>query len=283
MNGTKSSKREEVAAMPAGPEQPSHRVIRPSRLLRADWELLSVLIMRSWRSRGRGGFLALLWQIMTPLFLLTVYYCAFGEILKLKQSMGSANYALSMFCGMAVFNIFAESLNAGAHSIISQPGYVRNAFFDLEVLPLTAVGCAFLTGLCWIVVVLGAAGLHGTLGLHLLWLPLILIPYCAFCIGIAFFSGAASVYFRDFPLLAVLLQQGLFFLTPVLYPIGIVPESFRPLVLSNPLTGFVEAFRAAVFGLPVEKIGQLWVVGFVICLPGWGFFRMTRKGFIDAV
>ena len=253
------------------------------RTLYADWELLTVLVPRTWRSRGKGGLFSALWPVVTPLFLLTVYYCAFGVGLNLKQSTGGISYALSMFSGMALFNVFAECLHAGANSIISRPGYVRNASFDLEVLPLTAVGCAFLTGLCWFAVVLAAAGCAGTLGVRLLRLPLVLLPFCMFCIGIALFAGAISVYLRDFPQFAVLLQQGLFFLTPIVYPASVIPASYRPLFFANPLTGFVEAFRAAIFGFPVERVGLLWGVGIAVGLAGWAFFRKTRKGFIDAV
>ena len=253
------------------------------RALCADRVLLTVLVARSWKSRGKGGLFSALWPIVTPLFLLAVYYCAFGLILNLRQNVGGVNYALSMFSGMALFNVFAESLNAGAWSIISQPGYVRNASFDLEVLPLTAVGCAFLTGLCWLAVVLAAAGCAGTLGIRLLWLPAVLIPFGLFCAGVALFSGAASVYLRDFPQFAVLLQQGLFFLAPIVYPASVIPAPYRRWLYLNPLTGFVEAFRAAVFGLPVENVGLLWIVGIAAAFAGWVFFRKTRKGFIDAV
>lgn len=253
------------------------------RTLYADWELLTVLVPRTWRSRGKGGLFSALWPVVTPLFLLTVYYCAFGVVLNLRQNSGGVNYALSMFSGMALFNVFAECLHAGANSIISRPGYVRNASFDLEVLPLTAVGCAFLTGLCWFAVILAAAGCAGMLGPRLLWLPLVLIPFGFFCTGVALFAGAVSVYLRDFPLFAVLLQQGLFFLTPIVYPAEVIPASYRPWLFANPLTGFVEAFRAALFGLPVERIGLLWVTGIAAGLAGWAFFRQTRKGFIDAV
>lgn len=261
----------------------ARRPAEPFRTLRTDWELLTVLVSRSWRSRGKGGVFSALWPIMTPLFLLAVYYCAFGLILDLRKGIGGANYALSLFSGMALFNVFAESLNAGAFSIISQPGYVRNASFDLEVLSLTAAGCAFLTGLCWLAVVLAAAGWAGTLGIRLLWLPLVLIPFGFFCAGVALFSGAISVYVRDFPQFAALLQQGLFFLAPIVYPASVIPERYRPWLYVNPLTGFVEAFRASVFGLPVEKVGLLWIIGIAAALAGWAFFHKTRRGFIDAV
>lgn len=251
--------------------------------LHGDGELLAVLTLRMWRSRGRGGIFSLLWPVVTPVFLLGVYYCAFGVILGLRRLPGEADYALSMFCGMTVFNVFAESLQTGAVSLISRPGYVKNMTGDPEVLPLAAVGCAMLTGLCWFAVVLAAAGYAGTLGSRLLRLPLILPPWCAFCAGVALFAGAISVFLRDFPQFAVLLQQGLFFLTPIVFPLSAVPEPLRFLILANPLTGFVEAFRAAVFGLPAAGTGTLWLCGFAVLLLGWGFFHRIRREVVDAV
>ena len=269
--------------MPTTPHRIPHRMARFLRALFCGGELLAVLTLRMWRSRGRGGGFSLLWPILTPLLLLAVYYCAFGVILDLRQANGGLHYALSIFSGMAVFNIFAESLQAGACSLIARPGYVKNSTVALEVLPLAAVGCAFLSGLCWFTVVLAAAGWAGTLGVRLLWLPLILLPYCAFCAGTALFAGAVSVFLRDFPQFAVVFQQGIFFLTPIVFPIGIIPASVRPLIHANPLTGFVEAFRAAVFGLPVTGVETLWLSGALVGLLGWGVFHRMKGAIIDAV
>ncbi len=258
-------------------------VSAPLHIPIAERTLLAALTLRMWRSRGKGGLFARLWPLLTPFFLLVIYYCAFGVVLNLRSEFGGANYALFMFSGIAVFNIFSESLSGGAISVISQPGYVKNAGFSLEVLPLAAVGCALFSGTVFLAVTLAAAALGPGLSLRVFLLPLVLLPYLFFCMGTALLAGALSVFIRDFPQFAALLIQGLFFLTPVIYPAGSIPDSCRRLIGLNPLTGYVEAARSAVFGGAFCGWGWLWINGVAVYLLGFIFFHKTRRGFADVI
>lgn len=247
-------------------------------------KLIFALTLRMWRSRGKDGLFAALWPILTPFILLGVYYYVFGVILDFRQGVGGANYALSMFCGISVFNIFAESMNSGAQSMIAHPGYVKNAMFDLEVLPLSGVGCALISGLIYLLTVFAAAGCSGIFRWQAVMVPVSLLPYLLFCAGIAMFCGAMSVFLRDFPIFLLLLQQGLFFLTPIIYPMSKVPETYRKVIEYNPLTGYVESIRSALLGnVEFANWHWLWINGIAVYLLGFCFFRKTRKGFADVI
>ena len=140
----------------------------PWRILYANRELAGTLAFRTWQSRYKGSLFNFLWAFLTPLFLLLVYYLAFGLILNLRSHAGNAEipYALTMFCGMAVYNIFSESVSAACYSVVSQPGYVKKALFDLEVLPFSSFGSSLFSGGIWLAVATAAGLISGRTGLQ---------------------------------------------------------------------------------------------------------------------
>ena len=260
------------------------KISLPFSIIIENGALLTALTKQTWQSRGKSGLIPLLWPFITPVFLLAVYYLAFGVILNLRRSAGQSNYALSLFCGITVFNIFAECLNSGSTSVISQSRFVKNAAFPLEVLPLTTVCLSLITGGIYIMVILAGTWISGIYGLGQLMFIIHLVPFLFFCSGIALFASALSVFFRDFPIGAALIQQGLFFLSPIIYSISIIPERCRFFVELNPLCGYIEAIRSSLLGSSFTgNWWLLWINGLVVYFLGFAFFNKTKKWFADVI
>ena len=241
---------------------------------------------RMWLSRGKGGLFHLLWPFITPAIMLTIYYLAFGVILNLRNLSSDTNYALEMFCGMAIFNIFAETVNTSAYSLTSQANLVKKAVFDLEVIPLATVGCAVISGLFYLAVVLTAAICGGGVSAGLWKLPPLFLAYIFFCAGCAFLVSSLSVFLSDLPMLLPLITQALFFLTPIIYPRSIVPENLLLIVDLNPLSAFVCSMRSSILGTGVVTPLKM-LYPFILCLAsfllGYAFFTKTKKGFPDVL
>ena len=229
----------------------------------------------------------LFWLILLlNIVLLLIYYFAFGVILNIRNTSGNSNYALEMFCGMAVFNIFAETVNSSAYSIISQSNLVKKAVFDLEVIPLSCVGCAAISGIIYLCVALVAATFYGVLGVEILKFPVLFVLYVLFCSGLAFFFSSISVFFPDLPMLLPVFTQALFFLTPIIYPRSVIPESLSLFIDRNPMTSFVCVLRASILNDGVivwADVFHLAVWGIGCFLLGFLFFFKTKKGFSDVL
>ncbi len=262
--------------------------LQPWRILYENRELIATLAYRNWQSRYKGSLFNFLWGFATPGFLLAIYYFAFGVILNLRSYPGSGEvpYALSMFCGMAVYNLFSESVTAAARAVVFQPGYVKRAMFDLEVLPFASLGESLISGVIWLAVAVAAGFCAGRAGMSCLWLPLLLIPYVLFCCGCVFFVSAGSVFLRDLPMIVTLLLQGLFFLCPVIYPVEIIPAAYRSWILLNPMAWFVESVRGAILStgaLNGQTAAVLYGTGVAVFLAGYFFFAKTKRGFADVL
>lgn len=182
---------------------------------------------------------------------------------------------------------FSESVSAACYSVVSQPGYVKKALFDLEVIPFSSFGSSLISGGIWLAVAMVAGLMSGRTGLQCLWLPILLPAYMLFCCGCVFLAAAGSVFLRDLPMLVQLLLQGLFFLCPIIYPVEIVPAAYQGWIRLNPLSWYVESIRGVILNvdgvLVWPALLKLYLAGGIFFLLGFLFFAKTKRGFADVL
>lgn len=261
------------------------------RILRAERRLIVQLARRQIAVRYRGAVLGYFWSFSHPLLMLAVYTFVFGVVFKarwgLENGDGTASFAVMMFCGMAVFNIFSETLNGCATVVLHNVNFVKKIIFPLEILPIVQLMSTMLLGMVWFALVL-AGGL--VLGLPLSWtvlfFPILLVPLMLFSLGLGFFAASVTVYYRDMPHMLGIFTNILFFMTPIFYPASQVPERLRWVLQCNPLTALVtQARKILLLGqLPDWHICVLlWIVALTVCQLGLAWFLKTKKGFADVL
>ena len=254
--------------------------------------LLIQMVRRNVAARYKGSVLGLLWSFVQPLMMLAVYTFVFGIVFKARWgiegvSENGVSFSIIMFCGMAVFNIFSESVNTSAGVVTGNPSYVKKVIFPLEILPLSTVLSTLIFGLAWFALLLAGmfAFTHQIYWTTLL-LPVTLIPLLLFTSGIAFFVASLGVYLRDVQQIIGVVTQILFFMTPIFYPISVVPQRLRWILEYNPLSPVVEETRKMIlFGrLPDWKVCALcFIVSFIVFQLGLAWFAKTKKGFADVL
>ena len=115
--------------------------------------LVFQLVKRNIAIRYRGSALGLVWSFVQPLMMLSIYTFVFSVIFKAKWGVDIGDskgaFAIIMFCGLALYNIFSESVNTSCQIIISNPNFVKKVIFPLEILPLTQVLSSIILGLVW--------------------------------------------------------------------------------------------------------------------------------------
>lgn len=264
----------------------------PSTVLRYRG-LLGHLVYREVHGRVTGSMLGMGWLVLQPLLLLAMYTLVFGVFMKSRwgaQGDDIAYFALALFPGLLVFNIFAECVNRAPTLVLQNPNYVKKVVFPLELLIVPVLAGALVQfGIgfsLWLVLVLV---LQGGVGWGLLLVPLVLLPFVLLVAGLCWALAAMGVYFRDLGNLVPLASQVLMFLSPVLYPISNVPQSVRSALYLNPLTLVVEAVRAAgldtgsaTLVLP-EGFGLYLLAALMVAWLGIRLFRGLRPGFADMV
>jgi lipopolysaccharide transport system permease protein len=232
---------------------PSRRSSTPptcSRTSGGTATLIRQFTLRTFLQRHRGTQLGVLWSILLPLTLLSVYTFVFGTIFKTTTfgehtAQNTLHFASILFCGMAVYSIFAESVIRSPTLILENPNFVKKVVFPVEILPIASLGSALLTGLISIaLVILGTLLSTHTLPWTAILLPIILLPLLTLALGLAWFLAALGVFLRDIGnVVSILVGQILFFLTPILYHPKLLKD-YEWMSTINPLTAIIDGSRS---------------------------------------
>jgi len=272
-----------MQSFPAGPSGLISSLIGHRRLIRA-------LTVREISARYRGSVLGLAWSIAQPVFMLAIYAFVFSEVFKARWPGGTGSrteFALVLFAGLLVFNMFAEVFNRAPQLVLSNANYVKRVVFPLEVLSVVSVITALfnllVSLLVWLAFYLIAAGIpHPTV----LLFPLVLMPMILFLTGLSWFFAALGVFLRDIAQITAIVTTAIMFLTPIFFPVDAVPERFRGLLDLNPLAPIVRQVREVLIwnmGLDIVSFGISLSIGLLVFFAGFAFFQKVRKGFADVI
>ena len=269
--------------------------LNPRRLAGGLWRhrgLIWQLARRDVEGRYRAAHLGLLWSVLTPLLMLGVYTFAFAVVFKARwgsdPAESRATFALTMFCGWLLYNLFAEVVSRAPGLVVGNVNYVKKVIFPLEVF----VPAAVLTGL--INMLIGyAAWLVGWLLLNralpsatVLYLPCVLLPVCLTSAGLGWLLASLGVFIRDLAQAVQVLLQVLFFATPIFYRIEAVPYPYRWVLELNPLSHALEdARRVLMWGAAPDWAWWAFssVAGALLTLLGYAFFMKSKRAFADVI
>lgn len=254
--------------------------------------LLLPLIRREITGRYRGSALGILWSLLTPLFMLAVFTFVFGTVFKAKwagarEDASMAEFAVILFAGLTVFQLFAEVVNRAPGLILSNQNYVKKIVFPLELLVPVALGSALFHAAISLAVLLPLQfAVFGSIPLTALWLPVVLVPFCLLILGLSWFLASLGTYVRDIGQVLGTLVTALMFLSPIFFPLTALPEWLRPWLVLNPIAVPVEeARKVLIYGQSpdYQTLVGYTAVAIVVCWLGYMWFQKTRKGFADVL
>jgi lipopolysaccharide transport system permease protein len=254
-------------------------------------QLILQLTRREVIGRYRGSLMGLAWSFLNPLLMLVVYTFVFSVVFKARWGTGGqesrADFAIILFTGMIVFNLFAEIINRAPGLIISNVNYVKKVVFPLEILSWVSLGSVLFHSLVsLIVLLLVQIIINHSLPWTIIFFPLVLLPLIFASLGVAWFLAALGVFVRDIGQVTGVFTTVLMFLSAVFYPLSALPEAYQVLLKLNPLVLIIiESRKVLVFGSLPDwfSIGIALLVGFSIATAGFWWFQRTRKGFADVL
>ncbi len=258
------------------------------------YPLILQMIKREVIGRYRGSFLGLLWSFVNPILMLTVYTFVFSVVFKVRLNQDSGDhgdnqfaFALLLFAGLIVFNLFSECISRAPGLILTNVNYVKKIIFPLEILPWVTLGSAiFHAGISLLVLLVFLL----TIGHNIYWtlfcLPLIVLPLLLLIMGLSWLLASIGVFVRDINQFIGLILTTLLFMSPIFYPATALPESIRSYLFLNPLTFIIEQTRAVIlFGKLPDWDGLVvyYAVAILVAWAGLFWFKKTRKGFADVL
>jgi lipopolysaccharide transport system permease protein len=266
----------------------------PIALIKNLWhyrQLIAQMTKREVVGRYKGSVLGLAWSFFSPVILLSVYTFVFSVVFKSRWGTSGdeskTQFALVLFVGMIVHNLFAEVLNRAPSLILYNVNYVKKVVFPLDILPVISIGASLFHSFISFMVLLVAFTIsNGFAHWTVLIAPLVFLPLVVTTLGFAWILASLGVFLRDVGQTIGIITMLMMFLSPVFYPIASLPEKYRPWIMVNPLTFIIEQAREVIIWGNLPNWGGLGcylLVAFTVAWIGFVWFQKTRKGFADVL
>jgi ABC-type polysaccharide/polyol phosphate export permease len=241
--------------------------------------LIANLAQRDLKARYKKSVLGWVWSLINPAATLGIYTVVFGFFLRAEPPVAgdgtTKSFALYLFCGLVVWNLFAGVVNTSIASFAAAGPLLTRTYFPPECPMVAGLGTVLLQSLIEAGILMAFMIVIGNVS----WTALLLLPIfvlmAAFAFGVGLVLGLMNIRFRDVNYLVGIGMQVLFYATPIVYPLSIVPPEYQRVLEFNPIGSFVYSVRQVVYMLEFPTLGN-WVVmataATVSLLGGWIVF-----------
>ena len=243
-------------------------------------ELLGSLVVTELKLRYRHSFLGFLWAILNPLFFLLILAVVFSKIIKFQME----NYTIFLFSGLTAWLMIQQTVLIATGSIVNNQHLIKKVYIPKIIFPLSNVLARFVDHLTLtIILLIFMAYFKMPFTLSLLFLLPAILMIFLFSLGFSLLASVLYVKARDVQHILSIIFQAFFYLTPIIYPLNILPPSFHKIFLLNPFYYFVQLFRAPVYAgqLPSLRIFAVALALTAITfVTGWAVFFNREKSFV---
>lgn len=247
-------------------------------------ELLYFLTWRDVKVRYKQTAMGAAWAIIQPLFMMLTFAVFFGLLIGVPTD--GLPFMLFFYCGLMPWTFFSSAVSAGSGSLVGSSNLITKVYFPRVIVPAAAVG-ALLVDLLITLAILVGLGIY--FGIHLTWnlamLPVLILMTIVLAFEFALWLSALTVKYRDIRHALPFVLQLWMFLTPIVYPLSVVPEKWRWLMYINPLTGIVEGVRAVFTAQHFNWTAIAFTTVALVVMLLWSVhtFRRIEKSFADLI
>lgn len=233
--------------------------------------LLRELVVTDFKLRYQGSVLGYVWSLLKPLMLFAILFVVFVHFLRFGADV--PHFAVSLLLGLVLWTFFTESTNQGMQAIVGRGDLIRKINFPKYIIVISGTVSALINLGLNLIVVFTFMLIDGVeFSWSLLLFPFTILLIYAFSLGLAFFLAAAYVKYRDISHLWEVFLQGLFYATPILYPLQMVIEvggqMAAQLLMLSPVAVLFQQARAQVVGHDnVVTADQVFSNPFYLAVP----------------
>lgn len=238
-------------------------------------ELLKQLVIRDVKVKYKRSILGIIWSLLNPLMIMIVMTIVFSELFRFEIK----NFAAYLISGQIVFNFFAESTSLAMSSIYSEGQLIKKVYIPKYIFPMSKVLFSFVNFMFSLIAIIIVCIVTGVkIKFTVIFGLLSMIYILGFSIGIGLILSSIAVFFRDVVHLYGVMITAWMYLTPIFYPIDIVPQKYIFLVYINPLYYFVTHFRETLlYGEVPSLLLNLICIQYVIISLIIGLYVFYKK------
>ena len=228
--------------------------------------LLRELVITDFKLRYQSSVLGYVWSLLRPLALFAILYMVFANFLKLGSTI--PHYPLYLLVGIVLWNFFTEVTGNSITAIVDKGGLLRKINFPKYVIVVATSLSAFINLLINSIVILVFAVLFKVdVGWSILYLPIFILELFCLSLGVGFLLSALFVKYRDINYIWEVLMQALFYATPILYPLALVPEGIAKVLMLNPIAQIIQDVRKIAVTPETQTIASVFDSSFARLVP----------------
>ena len=251
-------------------------------------DLLWIFTVRDVTVRYKQTFFGLLWALVVPVVQILVFTIFFGHLLGVSDRVNQAAgrilpYPLFALTGQIVWNFFKATLDGASNSLVANAAIIRKVYIPRLVLPLAALGKPTVDAAVVFLLLMGLTAWYAadpasdvSFSPRFFLSPVLLALSAVPALGAGLIVAAITVSYRDLQQVMPFFTSMLFFVTPVIYSVELLPPGLAWLIYLNPVAGFVQAHRAAAMNLPIDPVGLALSMGVSLVLLVFGLFYFAR-------
>jgi lipopolysaccharide transport system permease protein len=247
-------------------------------------ELLFFLTWRDLRVRYKQAVLGMGWVILQPLMMTLVFTVFLGVIVRVPSD--NVPYPLFAYSGLLLWTFFSGAISGSGNSLVGNAHLITKVYFPRLLVPLASILARMVDLLVALVMLVGLM-IYFRVGVStgLLMVPVVIVLLALLALGLGMWTSALNVKYRDVGLALPVFIQLWMFVSPVVYPLTLVPERWRLVYSLNPLVGIIEGFRAALFGKSFNwrALAISAVVILALLLYAAFVFKRREKTFADII
>jgi lipopolysaccharide transport system permease protein len=237
-------------------------------------ELIENLVVRDLKVRYKNSVLGFVWSLLNPLLLMLVFTVVFTVMI---PNLTIPKFPVFVLCALLPWNFFNTSVMSALNSIVQNGHLIKKVRFPREILPIATVLSNFVNFLLALpVLIVLIIVFHIPFTIWIVYLPVIMLVQIAFTTGVALILATLNVFYRDTGVIMEVVMQAWFFLTPVFYPVDLLPEMKviwglvvpvrRLTYVLNPMASIIASYRSVLYGFTDGSLPQP---------PAFDFFSRT--------
>ena len=273
------------------PEEPLV-VIQPSSKwnlinLKDIWAYRELLFFLTWRDvkvRYKQTLLGAAWAILQPLFMMIIFTIFFGRLAGVDSH--GIPYPVFALAGLVPWTFFSNTITASGNSLVGSAHLITKVYFPRLIVPAAAMTAGFVDfALAFVLLVVMMIYYRVPVTAQVLFLPVLVLLTALFGLGVGTWMSALNVKYRDVRFALPFLIQLWLFVSSVILPSSAIPAKYRWILLFNPMSGIIEGYRAALFGLPFDwpAIGVATILTIVMLFYSVYSFGKAERTFADII
>jgi lipopolysaccharide transport system permease protein len=245
-------------------------------------ELLYFLVWRDFKVRYKQTVLGIAWAVLQPVFNMFVFTIIFGHLAHISSE--GMPYAVFVYAGLLPWTFFSAGVNLAGLSLVNQQNLLTKVYFPRLFVPTAAIGAGLVDlAISFGIYALILIGYRTVPSWQVIYLPLLILLTVMATLGFSFLLAALTVNYRDFRFVIPFMLQAMMYISPVVYPVSMVPAKWQWLLALNPMAGIIDAYRCAILGKQWNFTTLFISTATTIILFTWGmfYFKKTERRFAD--